>query len=191
MTHPVYRSEYWDGALEDNSCSRLLDNLDIIPSPSQYTSLLNALKSLKMVKDRCLGLLRKPGWEESIYIFRESWDATGLPWSLKSHILFDHYLEYFLHYEPQLTAGAAISSEQSGEMLHSRMQNLWDLRFNTKLEHELYPQRLVDCMVTNNYNLRWDNAERLSKEQGNLFADTCSDCHDEESDDNNRKGRTS
>ena len=125
----VYRSEYWDGALEGNSCSRLLDNLDIIPFPSHHTSLLNALKSLKMVKDRCLGLLRKPGWEESICLFRESWDATGLPWSLKSHILSDHYMEYFFHYEPQLTAGAAISSEQSGEMLHSRIQNLWDLRF--------------------------------------------------------------
>ena len=37
-------------------------------------------------------------------------------------------------------------------------------------------------MVTYNYNLRWDNAERLSKEQGNILADTCSDCHDEESD---------
>ena len=178
----VYRSEYWDGALDCNSCSRLLDNLDIIPFPSHHTSLLNALKSIKMVKDRCLGLLRKPGWEESICLFRESWDATGLPWSLKSHILSDHYMEYFFYYEPQLTAGAAISSEQSGEMLHSRIQNLWDLRFKTKLEHELYPQRLVDCMVTYNYNLRWDNAERLSKEQGNILADTCSDCHDEESD---------
>ena len=54
----VYRSEYWDGALEDNSCSRLLDNLDIIPFPSHHISLLNVLKSLKMVKDRCLGLFR-------------------------------------------------------------------------------------------------------------------------------------
>ena len=30
----VYRSVYWDGALEGNSCSGLLDNLDIIPFPS-------------------------------------------------------------------------------------------------------------------------------------------------------------
>ncbi len=61
-------------------------------------------------------------------------------------------MDYFLLYEPQSTAGAAISSEQSGEMLHSRMQNLWELRFKTNAEHELYPQRLVDCMVTYNYN---------------------------------------
>ena len=39
-------------------------------------------------------------------------------------------------------------------------------------------------MVTCNYNLRWDNVERLSNEQGNIFADTCSGCHDEENDDN-------
>ena len=69
-----------------------------------------------MVKDSCLGLIRKPGWEESIRVFRESWNATGLPWSLKSHILSDHYIEYFTHYEPLPTARAAISSEQSGEM---------------------------------------------------------------------------
>ena len=72
-------------------------------------------------------------------------------------------MDYFLHYEPQSTAGAAISSEQSGEMLHSRMQNLWELRFKTKVENDLYPQRLVDCMVTYNYNLRWDDAERQSQ----------------------------
>lgn len=54
-------------------------------------------------------------------------------------------------------------------MLRPRMQNLWDLRFKTKLEHELYPQRMVDCMVGYNYNLLWDNAEKFSKEQGNIF----------------------
>ena len=97
-----------------------------------------------------MGLFRKPSWEESVCLFRESWNATGFPRLLKSHILSDYYTDYFLHYEPQSTAGAAISSEQSGEMLHSRMQNLWELRFKTNVEHELYPQRLVDCMVTNN-----------------------------------------
>ena len=44
----VYRSEYQDGALEGNSRSRLLDNLDIIPFPSHHNSLINALKSLKL-----------------------------------------------------------------------------------------------------------------------------------------------
>ena len=103
-----------------------------------------------------MGLFIKPGWEESICLFRELWNTTGLPWSLKSHILSDNYMDYFLHYEPQSIAGAAISSEQSGEMLHSRMKNLRELRFKTKVENDLYPQRLVDCMVTYNYNLRWD-----------------------------------
>ena len=69
-------------------------------------------------------------------------------------------------------------------MLHSRMQNLWELRFKTNVEHELYPQRLVDCMVTYNCNLRWEDAEWLYKEQGNRFTDSCRDCHDEESYDN-------
>ena len=40
----------------------------------------------------------------------------------------------------------------------------------TKLEHELYPQRLVDYMVTYNYILHWNNAERLSREQGDVLA---------------------
>ena len=48
-------------------------------------------------------------------------------------------------------AGAAISSEQSGEMLHSRLQIIWDLRFKTIAENPLYLQRLIDCVVT--YNL--------------------------------------
>ena len=91
-------------------------------------------------------------------------------------------MDYFLNYEPQSTAGAAISSEQSGEMLHSRMQNLWELRFKTEVEKDLYPQRLVDCMVTYNYNLRWDDAERLSQGQGNISTDACRDSRGEDSD---------
>ena len=63
------------------------------------------------------------------------------------------------------------------------MQNLWELRFKTKVEHDSYPERLVDCVVTYNYNLGWDDAERLSKIRG-----VCSlmrvESHGEDSDDN-------
>ena len=52
------------------------------------------------------------------------------------------------------------------------------------MEHDLYPQRLVDSVVTYNYNLRWDDAERLSKEQGSMLTNACRDSHDENSDDN-------
>ena len=93
---------------------------------------------------------------DSIINFREAWHNTGLSWSLKSHILSDHYEEYFNQYENIPNAGAAISSEQSGEMLHSRLQRVWDLRFKTRSENPLYPQRIVDCMVTYNYNLEWN-----------------------------------
>ena len=82
-----------------------------------------------------------------------AWYGTGLPWSLKSHILSDHYEEYFTCFDNIADAGAAISSEQSGEMLHSWIQKVWDLRFKTKAENSIFPQRLVDCMVTYNYNL--------------------------------------
>ena len=43
---------------------------------------------------------------------------------------------------------------------------------------------MVDCMVTYNYNLRWDDAERLSKEQGNMSTGACRESHYEDSDDN-------
>ena len=55
------------------------------------------------------------------------------------------------------------------------MQNLWELRFKTKVEHDIYTHRLVDCVVTYNYNLRWNDAERLSKEQGSMLTDACRD----------------
>ena len=80
--------------------------------------------------------------------------------ALKSHILSDHYEEYFNNFESIPDAGAAISSEQSGEMLHSRIHQVWNLRFKTRSDHPIYPQRLVDCIVTYNYNLQWDKATR-------------------------------
>ena len=71
------------------------------------------------MKETCLCNVRKFGWQDSIINFREAWHNTGLSWSLKSHILSDHYEEYFNQYESIANAGAAISSEQSGQMLHS------------------------------------------------------------------------
>ena len=110
-----------------NSFSRLLDHLEDIPFPNSSENFVKALKALKEVKDNCLGKVRKTGWKGSIRTFREAWHGTGLPWSLKSHILYDRYEEYFTCFENIADAGAAISSEQSGEMLHSRIQKVWDL----------------------------------------------------------------
>ena len=160
--YKVFRSYYWNGTLEGNSCSRLLDNLEDFQFPNMSMKLVNALIALKHVKEKCLGNVRKQGWHDSIRNFRKAWHDTGLSWSLKSHILSDHYEEYFNSYESIADAGAAISSEQSGEMLHSRLQRVWDLRFKTRADNSLYPQRLVDCMVTYSYNLKWDKAVRSS-----------------------------
>ena len=137
--YEVYRSEYWNATLEGNSCSRLLDHLDDIPFADNSIKFLNALKTLKQVKDNCLGKVRKTGWRASIKAFREAWNDTNLPWSLKSHILSDHYEEYSNNFESIPDAGAAISSEQSGEMLHSRIHQVWNLRFKTRSDHPIYP----------------------------------------------------
>ena len=160
--YKVYRSEYWNATLDGNSCSRLLDHLDDIPFADSSVKFLNALKTLKRVKDNCLGKVRKIGWRGSIQEFRGAWRDAILPWSLKSHILSDHYEEYFDHFESKPDAGAAISSEQSGEMLHSRIQQVWNLRFKAGRDNPVYPQRLVDCIVTYNYNLQWGKVTRLT-----------------------------
>ena len=49
-------------------------------------------------------------------------------------------------------------------MLHSRLQRVWDLRFKTGVENPLYPQCLIVCMVTYNFNLKWDRALRSGTE---------------------------
>ena len=111
----VFRSEYWNGTLEGNSCSRLLDHLDDIPFPASSVCFINALKTLKQVKDKCLGMVRKSGWQDSIRAFREAWRDTGLPWSLKSHILSDHYEEYLTRFENDANAGAALVQSKAGK----------------------------------------------------------------------------
>ena len=51
-------------------------------------------------------------------------------------------------------------------MLHSRLQKMWNLRFKTRETNQaLYSQRLIDCMVTYNYNLNWDNTFRKSQKE--------------------------
>ena len=46
----IFRSEYWNGTLEGNSCSRLLNNLENIPFPKNATKLVSALIALEQVK---------------------------------------------------------------------------------------------------------------------------------------------
>ena len=62
----VYRSEYWNGTLEGNSCSRLLDHLEDIRFPNSSDNFVKALKALKDVKDNCLGMVRKTGWKAAL-----------------------------------------------------------------------------------------------------------------------------
>ena len=61
---------------------------------------------------------------ESFCVFIDAWTSTSLSWSLKSHMLSDQYEEYFDCYESISDTGTAFSSEQSGEMLHSRLQKM-------------------------------------------------------------------
>ena len=45
-------------------------------------------------------------------------------------------------------------------MLHSRIHQVWNLRFKTGRDNPSYPLSLVDCIVTYNYNLQRNKATR-------------------------------
>ena len=112
---------------------KAFSSFGIHPIPKTSARLGNELIALKHVKETCLCNVRKFGWQDRIINFREA--NTGLSLSLKSRILSVHYEVYFNQYESMPNAGAAISSEQSGEMFHSCLQRVWDLRFKTRSEH--------------------------------------------------------
>ncbi|KAF4673810.1 hypothetical protein FOL47_010069 [Perkinsus chesapeaki] len=132
-----------------------------IPFGSSSKLVLDALKAFKIVKDKCFGLTREEGWKEAITASREAWVKTGLSWTLKAHIVCDHTQEFLEKFEPVAGAGLSLSSEQSGEALHARLQRVWNLRIRINPDNEQYGQRLVDCMVAYNWNLQWDEAARF------------------------------
>ena len=111
---------------------------------------------------------------ESIRVFRNAWTSTSLPWTLKYHLLSDHYGEYFHHYELISDPGAAISSDQIGEILHSRLQKMWNLRFNTRETN----QAPCSQRPTYNYYRNWDYAIRESLKELVSLQNTMID-HDE------------
>ena len=56
---------------------------------------------------------------------------------------------------------------------------MWNLRFKTRETNQaLYSQRLIDCMVTSNYNLNWDDAIRESQKELSGLGNTMT-THDE------------
>ncbi|EER20580.1 hypothetical protein Pmar_PMAR001561 [Perkinsus marinus ATCC 50983] len=179
----VRRSAYFDGALEGNSCSRLLRAvaLDKIPFAKKALPFVEALKAFYHFQQKCLGNRRLPGWKESINEFGTAWDATGLAPTLKVHIVLHHVEQYLSYYESLPDAGLGISSEQSGEALHARLQRVWDLRFKVDPKNKIFPDRLMDCMVSYNWNLKWDEAERMG-EVGDDDSQICSLESDSETD---------
>ncbi|KAF4745359.1 hypothetical protein FOZ62_032082, partial [Perkinsus olseni] len=95
--------------------------------------------------------------------------AAGLLWSLKAQILSDHVEEYLETYESVIGGGLGLSSEQPSESLHSRVQRLWNLRFKVDTENSRFADRLVDCMVTYNWNLDWDGASRATPDDDTML----------------------
>ncbi|KAF4680527.1 hypothetical protein FOZ60_013297 [Perkinsus olseni] len=166
VKYNIRRSVYFDGAFEGNGCSRLLDEIAAgrIPFEQRARPFVEALKAFKVVKDKCLGLMRVPGWSQAIASFRTAWEATSLPYTLKVHVLCSHVEEYLERYETVPDAGLGLSSEQSGESLHARLQRVWNLRFKANPNNEVFRERLVDCVVSYNWNLQWDEASRVSTE---------------------------
>ncbi|KAF4652000.1 hypothetical protein FOL47_011307, partial [Perkinsus chesapeaki] len=162
-SNAIRRSAYFNGGLEGNACSRSLDSVSEgkIPFEAKPKSLVEVMKTVKLVKDTCLGIELRDDWKSAIEKFRTSWTTAGLRWSLKAHILSDHTIEYLADYERLPGAGLGLSSEQSGEALHSRVQRLWDLRFKVARDNSTFGSRLVDCMVTYNWNIDWDAAGRV------------------------------
>ena len=56
---------------------------------------------------------------------------------------------------------------------------MWNLRFKTRETNQaLYSQRLIDCMVTYNYNLNWDDVIRGSQKESSSSENTVTP-HDE------------
>ncbi|KAF4702175.1 hypothetical protein FOZ63_014459, partial [Perkinsus olseni] len=149
VKYNIRRSVYFDGAFEGNGCSRLLDEIAAgrIPFEQRARPFVEALKAFKAIAS-----------------FRTAWEATSLPYTLKVHVLCSHVEEYLERYETVPDAGLGLSSEQSGESLHARLQRVWNLRFKANPDNEVFRERLVDCVVSYNWNLQWDEASRVSTE---------------------------
>ncbi|KAF4671537.1 hypothetical protein FOL47_001461 [Perkinsus chesapeaki] len=147
-SNAIRRSAYFNGALEGNAFSRLLDSVSEgkIPFEAKSKSLVEVMKTLKLVKDTCLGIELRDDWKSAI----EKRIEFALPGQ-----------QLAFNYERFPGAGLGLSSEQSGEALHSRVQRLWDLRFKVARDNSTFGSRLVDCMVTYNWNIDWDAAGQV------------------------------
>ena len=66
-------------------------------------------------------------------------------------------------YESIPEVGAAISSEQIGEIIYSRLERVWI--FPPRREQKiLFTLNILDRMVTYNFNFKWDRALRSDTE---------------------------
>ena len=120
----VSRVPYHGGALNGNSCKRLLDNVDKLQSvaPLAVLPYVRALRDFRKVVKSCFSAVLHGTFEDDIQAFRESFMDLDLSVTPKVHALIFHVPEFCR----RRGTGLGVFSEQASESVHYKFNHTWE-----------------------------------------------------------------
>lgn len=149
----VLSKDYHGEIFEGNQCRVLLKHTDklydkdVLGSVNDFsiTPLVMALKSLNKLVDSCFTTEKVHGdYKKYLLEFENNYKATGLPLTLKVHVLIEH-LENCLSFLDGYGLGRF--SEQTGEGIHREFLNHWNRFKINNIFHENYGKQLKRAVV--------------------------------------------
>ena len=140
----VSRVPYHGGALNGNSCKRLLENVDKLQNTAPLIILpyVRALRDFRKVVKSCFSINLHESFETDILAFKESFMDLEISVTPKVHAVLFHVPDFCR----RRGTGLGIFSEQASESVHHKFQKIWD-KYKVSREHPNHGQRLTRAVT--------------------------------------------
>ena len=140
----VSRVPYHGGALNGNSCKRLLDHTDELQAmgPLCVLPFVKALRAFHKVVKSCFSIELHDTFEDDILAFKESYLDLHIAVTPKVHAVLFHVPEFCR----RRATGLGIFSEQASESVHHQFKKTWE-KYKVAMEHETHGSQLFRALA--------------------------------------------
>ena len=141
----MQRVAFHGGALNGNSCKRLLDNVDKLEELADDLTVLpfvRAFRDFHRVVKSCFGMELKDNYDNDILAFKTSFLDLNIAVTPKVHAVLFHVPE-FCH---RRGTGLGIFSEQASESVHHQFKKTWG-KYKVSTEHENHASHLFKAVT--------------------------------------------
>ena len=145
----IVHEKYFGNKLNGPNCDNLHKYAGELTQflPNEMKKFGIALSSFGKVKKACFGMVLDDNWEQVLEEFLNSYDALGIGYTPKCHVLAVHVAQFIK------ATGSSLGkfTEQPFEALHADFKKVWR-NYKRVRNNKTYPTQLCACVVAYNSN---------------------------------------